>query len=871
MTRGRPRRSGWGRGLGALLLLLLLLLVGAYVSLPFAIQRLLPDYLARRGILLSIDSVEHDLLAGELILHGVELERDGPALVAEQILLGLDLGGLARGKLALTGIELAGATLTVARGPGGAWRVAGLGLAEGRQGVPGVLALGRVELRDSVLRREGGAELQLAQMALWDIPRRAAGGPLSFRLAGTAAAGQVSLEGQAWPWMDEPALEGRLKVSDMDLARFSNWARDRQLPLQEGTLEGDARLRVTAHRYGGGLVAELDGRIRLDRLAGEAGGGRQLRGRGFGWQGQARLTVPGEGPVTTWLLGRLDAEALTLQWPPAGSGEPATPIGMERLSWDGRLEWFSGPSAWDDLALDGDAEVARLSVGQGDLVLERATLWGLKHSAGEPLSIGRVEAGGVHRGDKQAEEAAQWRARRLAGGEVRLGPGARLWALHVDMQDLRVNAADGHGVVVAKRVELQRLDYLEGKGRVASLAAEDVELAELGRPGALTLGHALALDLILGPEGSVEVDEVRLRRLGASLVRDEAGAWALEGVDLVGSLPRVRLGVLDLGGASRLTVSDEHVVPPFRLEVASLEGRLAGWDSVVVAGGGRFSLRGDIGETGRIALSGRLGPAVGSARVALHGDFSGIDLSRLPSAVRPGISGNGRLAGDVDLTLADRRWSLDADLRLGGLTTEAGGQGLTPAVRFLSDERGSLRLALSVSGTEGGGNVPDALAGGVEGAFTEGVLGYYRSLGATPEAAERAAKLGELPLQPVRFVPGSGSFDRTAASFLEALADRMKHRPLTRVRVCAVAVHQDLARSAEGSGPSGGAAVDTDAASDRAWKGLALAGLRDGFVRDHLVKERGLGPNRLLACEPRFDEAREAGPRVELTLVVGGP
>lgn len=870
MKRGRRRRNGWGRRLGVVLLLLLLLLGGAYLSLPYGLQRLLPNYLARQGISLSIQRVEHHLLAGELVLHGVELERDGPALVAEQILLGLDLGGLARGELALTRVELAGATLTVGRGPGGAWRVAGFGAADGQPGLSRVLAVGRVELRDSVLRREGGADLHLAQMALWDIPRRATGGPLSFQVAGTAGGGRLSLEGQAWPWMDEPVLEGQLMVSEMDLARFSGWTRDRQFPVQEGTLDGDARLRVTAHRYGGGLVAELDGHMRLDRLAGEAGVGRQLRGRGFGGQGRARLMVPGEGPATTWFLGRLDAEALTLVWPLAGSGEPATPIGMERLSWDGRLEWFWGPSAWEDLALDGDAEVARLSVGQRDLVLERAMLWGVKHSAGEPLSIGRVEAGSVYRGDKLAEKGAQWRARRLAGGEVRLGPGARVWALNVDMRDLRVNAAEGHGVVVAKRVELQKLDYLEGKGRVASLAAEDVELAELGRPGTLTLGHALALDLVLTPEGGVEVDEARLRRMGASLVRNEAGAWDLVGVDLVGSLPRVRLGHLDVGGVSRLTLTDEHVVPPFGLEVASLEGRLAGWDSVVAAGGGRFSLRGAVGETGRIVLSGRLGPVVGSARVALHGEFSDVDLARLPYAVTPGIASGGKLAGELDLTMADRHWSLGADLRVSGLTLEAGGEGLTPAVRFLSDERGRLRLALSVSGMQGEGSVPDLLAGGTDRALMEEILRYYQSLGATPEAAERAAKLGQLPLQPVPFVPGSGSFDRTAASFLEAVADRMKHRPLTRLRVCAVAVHRDLARPGDGPEKSVGGAAHSDSASDLTWKGLALAGLRDGFVRDHLVKERGLGPNRLLACEPGVDDAREAEPRVELTLVVGG-
>ena len=53
-----------------------------------------------------------------------------------------------------------------------------------------------------------------------------------------------------------------------------------------------------------------------------------------------------------------------------------------------------------------------------------------------------------------------------------------------------------------------------------------------------------------------------------------------------------------------------------------------------------------------------------------------------------------------------------------------------------------------------------------------------------------------------------------------------------------------------------------------AQKGLALASLRDRYVREYLGRSLRLPEQRLLPCEPSFQVAPERGPRVELSLEV---
>ncbi len=218
----------------------------------------------------------------------------------------------------------------------------------------------------------------------------------------------------------------------------------------------------------------------------------------------------------------------------------------------------------------------------------------------------------------------------------------------------------------------------------------------------------------------------------------------------------------------------------------------------------------------------------------------------------------------LDFRAENERWTAYADLRFVGIEPGAAGPSwLDNGLRFLNDERGGLRLELELQAEPFKGTGEEILERATQAAMLAGIVDHYGSLGVNGEAARAALREGRLPIGSVFFQPGSASFGRVAASYLEAVANRMQHRPFTRVRICAHGMlvdlrHESPERQAD-IGPLPPEEVE---------KTVAMAELRDHFVRKELVSRLGLPEERLLPCEPAHDADDAGQPRVDLILEV---
>lgn len=876
MRRGRTRRGIASRMLLTTFIILVGAIAGLYVALPYVVQEFLPPWFARHGIRFSVDAVDHDILSTQLVLKGVHISRDRPLLTAREASVQADLKALLGGALRLKLLTLTGGELMVQKDPHGGWQVGGLALSA--SDTPLRTGIGRLEVRDFTVRYVGtwSEDLYLEKALLKDVHLDASGVPISFELDGVMGQGHVAATGRAWPTRDEPMVDAKLSLAQFPVESLGGAFAALGLPLRQGVLGADVRLRLVSAAGAGGRVADVEGEVQLSGVKGQT---RQvlLRDGDLLWQGQGRIVLPvSGGPLAEQRLrGRVTAGhlagELTLDARP-GAGRP---FQLQDASWEGRIAWGTAAEAVERLAVNGDAHVGRLAFADRTgriIALEQVALWGVEQRSGEKLGVGRVQAqaaygagmagggGAASRVASLHPDTAEWHAGRLEAERLGLDDEGRIELASVDLEDVQLNPVGGARPGFVQHARLDRLEVNDGSLRASSVAFEGLKLEGRGpgREDAIEVDLGVLQDLSAPDPNRIQIGEARLSRVRTGLVRDPDGTWRGLLLPSPEEGAHLSLGLLRLAGTNRIEIVDFSLDPPYRVTLSPLDGWLANWDSLQPTDGGRFVVNTSVGEGGAIEASGHLGPTSGPLELALHAELSAVRLADLPKAVTAAIAGHtntGRVAGQVDLDVGRDRWRALARLQLSALA--ATGSAARPALGFLTDERQGLRLDLRLAGRAHGQGLERLLAESFRRSAVTSIVDYYGSLGVTEAGAEAGLRKARLTLKPIGFVPGSASFDRDAASRLETLVDRMKHRPLTRVKVCALAVTKDFIRPSTEGGPT---------PVDLASKGKALAGLRDSFVRDHLTDRLGLSRIRLLPCEPAFHPSPEAEPRVELTL-----
>jgi len=133
-------------------------------------------------------------------------------------------------------------------------------------------------------------------------------------------------------------------------------------------------------------------------------------------------------------------------------------------------------------------------------------------------------------------------------------------------------------------------------------------------------------------------------------------------------------------------------------------------------------------------------------------------------------------------------------------------------------------------------------------------------------------------LDPVRFPAAGSTLDDRAQRYLERISVLMKERPELRIRVCGIATESDRAvlaeRTAEKAAESASQAEpQVDAAQAEKAAPLVsdeqlqvLANGRAEAVKEHLVRQRNIDPERLFVCHPEVARKSDAEPQVKLLI-----
>jgi outer membrane protein OmpA-like peptidoglycan-associated protein len=203
---------------------------------------------------------------------------------------------------------------------------------------------------------------------------------------------------------------------------------------------------------------------------------------------------------------------------------------------------------------------------------------------------------------------------------------------------------------------------------------------------------------------------------------------------------------------------------------------------------------------------------------------------------------------------------------------------LDMALNILRDKNDTIELKIPI---EGDAENPDldvsnaitkAVAAGVSAGATSYLVYALQPYGAMIAVAKVAGEAAsKVRLEPVEFEPGQASLDDTDRDYLSKIAKVLKERPKLAVKVCGIAVQQDVAHlqppADKTSGQSGKKETPPAAPVVDEQKLTDLGRQRAASVKDYLVDKFKIPANHLANCQPRLEtDQADALPRTDLLL-----
>lgn len=834
---------------------------------PYAIEQGTIRWLRGQGMeQAEVENVDFNPFTGTLALIGVKGQRSGDTVLdAAQIRIDLDWLPLLRKEFYVRELDIRDAHLLMVVSDTGAVTIAGIVPGGGRTTAATTdwtFTVDRWQVTDSaVTLRAFGTDTRLAarDWRIIGLSSRVPAEPARLQLEGALNDAGLSVQGTVAAFADEPRWTGQLRLEALDLAAFQA-AGGPELRRLAGTasLIGDFTATVPES---GRWRLNHQGRIRVTDLDGQSTDDARIGAGAVAWDGALRLASPPEpgGRLQLNANGSIRADRLELTLPGHGLH-----LSEQQAAWEGNLELtvnqaFGGPRA----LARGNLRTRpwMLELAQNDVTLAGAALtW--RGRVG--FATQDVPTDLSFDGDLALEELRVER------------PEAGLRLTHC--KGLRISALSARGTqeLRANEVALQQASLL------ASVPTRDAEPP--GLTAALIRLEGVALTALhqLEIEGlTLEDSQMWLRRTGdgqwamgperpatASSERPSAGTRSLETV--------VRVGAINMGGTGELHFTDQSVEPAFRTQLDITEARLTGLDSSQPERPSPFLLRGKIGQYTNVQVNGSVAPLSSPLQLNVSGKIENLDLpplspysvhalgyrvtsGHLDATMELGIAG-GRLDGTHELTLRnltvdpatnDQTEQLAADLHMP----------LGSALDLLRDKENNIRIAVPISGdlSDPRFSMADAINKALGKTVRLAAVSYlthtlqpYGTVITLAKLGKKAAEAANVVrLQPVLFGPGDIDLDTRARDYVKHIAKLLRERPQLQLRLCGLAVPAD--RNALAGGAARHIGDDTL---------LGLARQRAERVKDALVGDHRITPERLFVCHPDIDDNPQSEPRV---------
>ena len=579
---------------------------------------------------------------------------------------------------------------------------------------------------------------------------------------------------------------------------------------------------------------------------------------------------------STWRATALTAAKFS--WTEGGHGSVvgADPVSLGRLSVRG-----SGGQQWWLEDVDATALVWTLGA------LPAARSFAAANGAGTRAS-----------GEKfwQVRDVFATNARRREDGAIEIGSAdVRRFLLEHDPGVARIalSASSARGIAFDGPEDIN-VD-------TADLTFVEIQSLDPGHPASAIIARSRLAEVNLVPGRQLEMGAATLRGLDAQMGVDEHGAWQFPPLgfsdDDAGRFA-VRVGRLETKGEARLTLYDQSIEPPYRIEFSPLRVAIRDFDSVNPASRARLDVRTGIGGFGSLETTGQLTPTVQGFDLAARGKLTGLDLvllSAYSEKFLDTVVDRGRADVDFDLTLTDGQLEGVGDIVLSKLEvaptpsvraeaqseTEEGDPQPVPlatSLALLKDNEGTVRLRVPVRGPlrdpefDFSDAVGEAILRTVQGAVTL----TFKPLGLLLRAGRLFDRSLGFRIDPVPFRVGTTSATAEGLTRLDELAKQLKAHPQMRVALCAKVVPADVRRieqataNALGQGAAGKAdkpALIEGVGVDPKHTGLSLANARSEVVRKYLHEEHGVSPSQLDECTPVVEAVDGGLPRLESELV----
>ncbi|HFD81359.1 MAG TPA: DUF748 domain-containing protein [Gammaproteobacteria bacterium] len=687
-----------------------------------------------------------------------------------------------------------------------------------------------VVYQDTRIRGElNVSRLQLGKLAQW-TPDRPAQLQLSARLNGAP----VEVDARVAPFAARPSYQGTIRVDKLSLADFEPLARP-QLDKLAGMLSLDGKLHV--EQDGDHLRLQHDGTLKID----DADVGHPevaVRSDVIEWKGDSELAMQTDGSeLQLHHTGRLGTGRLTAQ------------LKARKLHY-----------AQHGLSLDGDFSLKIPPQGPQIGLTAELGITGLQVSAPER---------------------------------------------EVDLLDARQLRVEGLTLTAVDTLSA-RLIRLDGVDLARRTAPSGNEAA-----AADTFYHAdriLFAGLSRAP-GLVSIERFDEQGVRARYHRDREGNWYVTRVvDVLrgenkgtattaeaGQAPaeaenRLRIGRIQVGKGSTLTIFDEAVSPPYQQTLTIDKAVLDKLDSGKPDQPSPLDLEGRIGKHARLGVKGTIKPFQHPPGMDIAATLYAVDLPALSPYTRDTLGvvlDSGSL--DVDLKLRSEKRVMEGkavlklhQLVLESLDTSKGLQSKVPvplnvALDTLRDRNNTIELDIPIKGDASSPafDVSDALSQALAKGVSKGALTYLsmalQPYGALVTVARYAGEAAtRVRLKPVEFEPGQTKLDSKDLDYLAKVANILKERPQVAVKLCGVATAADSTFLQQAAAAKKGAkkkdkesaptAVDDDTL-------LQLARQRAEGVKDYLVDTLKAPADRLVGCRPRLEtDDASAVPRTDLLI-----
>ena len=643
-------------------------------------------------------------------------------------------------------------------------------------------------------------------------------------------------------WLDDPDSDLKIAPRQLDIRS------DVRLNLPAGTPAFSARLSGTLG------VRNLKSELKSAGIDGLTAATLTLA------YDDAVLALDAKGGLSTSASTKLEITGLSLDAPQLGLSASA-----EQVRSDGQKIAFDGTGKSILLKTDGglQAENVRAKDANGQWEsIQKKFAW-----------RGKISLGGASAGEGTAPSAT------VSGDASATGFSATLSgkdAYSIALDDARLNGISIDGD--QSRIDTASLTGISASDGAKTSALPRLRMKSLRLSGvSATGGNRLVLNSIRGSG------------LTGSLVRTKSGTIALPDyasgrtapADAPPPRPAEKPGSIRIDDAtltdSTIIFTDISTNPEFAIETSRLQASLKGLDTARPISDAAFDILVGLGKFGRIDAKGSFKPVFDRVTANIAVGFKNIEMFKFNAYIAPAINHNvrqGRADGSMEVALRNSEIKASTSLVLNRLkvkpvpapagTVNEGGKATTggppmeTAIGLLENDKGIIKLSIPISGSldDPRFDFSNAVGQAVAGAMQKTLLTAVKiafPLG-TVVAIVDAVGNPKIEINPLNFAAGTFALTPELKNRIAEIATYLKKKPDAAPSICGPATSADLAVLQQRN-PRADKAAAIKTAANRMLE-----------VREELVAEHSIDPNRLYLCDPDFTDGADAESVIRIGL-----